>query len=334
MSGKHAILVLCVARFALPGFAEEPAVSWPETLRAVRVHEDTFDYVLTAYTAAGDGQWTLSINHRAGQTYFAQTGGMVGAWRVVAFEPTEERVFVPSVNAYRTSKSGRATLEDAEGRQRVLVMGRPLETPGWRVTLASLVSGALWNVREGDRVRETEAELTVVRIAPDEPVAASFNEQPVTIPLAESEDTARLATVWQEQAEARERQERWAQYQRYREAEDARASDWAVARPVPTPRVPASAARRPEWFFGTEYRYPSQYEVWMLRQGPDGAWRPFVVPRAFESGRARFGWGSSGYGAHSYAAPDAYGSPADSRSREMVPPYAAPMVPHPESRRR
>lgn len=332
MNGKYAILVLFVPWFALHGLAGETDLPWPETLRVIRVHEDTFDYVLTTYTAASDGQWTLSINHRAGQTYFTQIGGWVGGWRVVAFEPTEARVFVPSVNAYRTSKSGRATLEDAEGRQRVLVMGRPLETSGWRVTLASLVSGALWNVREGDTVREADATLTVVRIVPDESVAASFNEQPVTIPLAESEDTARLATVWREQAEARQQQERWARYQRYREAEDAREQDWAIAQPVPPPRAPVSTARRPEWFFGTEYRYPSQFEVWMLRQGPDGAWRPFVVPRAFESGRAGFGGSSFGYGSHSYAAPDAYGSP--SRSREMVPPYAAPMVPHPDSRRR
>ncbi len=337
---------LVLSSLGLPlGWAEadEAVVSaerraWPHTLRVVRVTDDTFDLALMSYTAAGDGQWRLSLNSRDGRTHFVSVGDRVGAWRVISFEPKDERVFVESVGAWRVRKSGWATLEDGEGRRRQLEMGRLLPEDGRRATLASVATGAIWDVREGEPVREAGSEVRVARIGEDS-VAVEYRGRKMELDWAGEEDTVRLAELRRQREEARRATMLAAAQQRQEALERMRRQERAEAAHVPARREPLPE-RRPEWHFGTEYRYPSAYEVWLMRQGPDGAMRPFVVPRDFRRGYSSYGWRSFGYGQHapvsSGSAPttDTYESDASAPTREMVPPYASPMTPHPSARRR
>ncbi len=249
-------------------------------LRVAQTEPDAFDYLFTGAIPAPQGGWTLSVNHRSGRTFFVTVGDAVDEWHVTAFEPELQREFSPTLNAWQNRRSGRLTLTDPHGRSVILGMEKPLEQPGLRATLVSTRSGEAWSVRSGDSFHADGVLLEVM--------ALDANEVWVR---HDGVDSALSPILPEELASLSERKRALAN----RREADAEASFPAddpqeVSRGLPglanrtRSRAGGEGGRRADFFAGTEYRYPSEYQVWMLPHGPDGKLRPVLIPRRFETG--------------------------------------------------
>jgi hypothetical protein len=277
----------------------ETAAAPVRTWRAYRIHADVFDYLFTAYTQRANGEWSLSFNHRDGGTRFVRVGERLGVYRLIAFEPSAGKVFVASVNAWQERKGGRAILRSEDGALRTLEMGQPLEVEGRRAVVACMETGDYWNVRVGDPLATSNAIGSVVAIGTETvTVEMTADGSAVAIPAAEPEEKEALARLWSQQNETRRRREEWARHAREQQEAAAQAQRAAAAQARRAERQAQAEARatrsRPSFHYGTEYRYPTAYEVVWLTDGSDGKLRPVIVPSRFATRATGFTWDDRG----------------------------------------
>lgn len=305
-----------------------------DAFRTYRIERDTFDYTFTSYAETGGPQPLLSFNHRSGRTYFVKAGDKLDTYLVTDFEPVTELVFDSSLNTTRRTKAGKVTLQGAEKQTVVLEMGKALPLPGWRALVVSLKTGGQWSVRAGDRIRDGALTLAVTAVSEDTVTVAADGDPAAAIPMAAEDEKVAVHLLWRQQQ---------------REAAEKRQQPLAVADETPgqagrtltvenrlievggsdgagtltSTRVAGVPGSEPRMFIGTEYRYPTEWDVYIVPNPKDGTYRPIYVPRKFETRMVGTSIGPGPSVSHTTVSPS---SPStDSRGRDPA------MVPFPSS---
>jgi hypothetical protein len=258
-----------------------------DALRVYRIESDSFDYTFTSYVETARKQPVLSFNHRGGKTSFVKVGDLLdGGFKVVHFEPATEQVFDSTLNVSRKSKAGKVTLQGPGDQQVALEMGKPCLLPGWRALIVSLATADQWSVRSGETF--ANGTMTVDSVSDRLVTVKTAAQSAIVIPPASDEEKVAVAVLWRKQQEDqrnREEQELAAAQEQSRVASQQReviqvgAGGGALA----AGRVTGVAGSRPRMFIGTEYRYPTEYDVWIVPQGRDGGFRPLIIPKKFET---------------------------------------------------
>lgn len=255
-----------------------------DAIRVYAIRPDCFDYLFTAVVSEFGDKPVLSFNHISGRTFFAQVGETVEEYTVNAFEPRTERVFNPSVSAYQEKKTGMVTLEAPDGSSITLECGKPLSRPGWMACLVSLDTGMWQYVGAGDIMVIDDTEIIVDSVSQDS-VRVSVDGTEHTVPVISEEEKEKLTQLWEKCR--RQREERLKVEAEKRKAD----SEKQVVFPAQHEDRPPSRVvevRRPaKFFFGTEYRYPTEYEVIPVAvRTASGTlvYKPIVVPKRFATG--------------------------------------------------
>lgn len=280
-----------LAAWALSAGSDVPAPAAADAnggaLRVYAVESQLFEYLFTAAGTGADGKALLFFRSLAGNVWSVHVGDRVGAWTVAAYAPRKVRVFKPSVNAWIEEDASSATLRGSDGAERVLTQGTPVEEPGLMACLVSLDSGRWVHARAGDCVALDGLSIQVLSVT-NRAARAQVNGRECALPLASDDERQAMLDLWQtrrqqaEEAQAARVAEQAAEQQRQRDA--AAASQAAAV---------ASLTRRDDiqpspvqYSFGSEYRYPVEYEVLpysvLLPNGRMGT-RAIVIPRRFDT---------------------------------------------------
>jgi hypothetical protein len=292
-----------------------------------RIEQDSFDYVFTSYAEAAGKQPMLSFNHRSGRTCFVKTGEKLDAYVVATFEPATAQVFDPTLNTLRKSKAGRVTLRGPEDRTVVLELGKPFGTPGWRAQIVSLTTGSEWSVRAGDKVSSGATTLLITGVSEQRVTAAADGRPEAVIPPASDEEKVALFQLRKQQQEEREQrqQEQLAAAARAAQTQPRMVESQALtvgSGALGAGRVLSVPGYEPRFFVGTEYLYPTEYQIWMVPQGRDGRYRTTYVPTKFETRRVGTAIGPGPTVSHTTVSPQWHTFP---------PAETSPLIPFPQS---
>ena len=280
--GVGAVLLACCC--VAYGAGSDPS------LRTYAIQPACFPYMFMSVASRTADGAILSFNQVNGQTHFVRLGGVLGDYEVTAFEPGTERVFNPTINAYQERERGTVTLAAADGTRVVLTQGEPLAQPGWMATLVSLDTGGWQHVLSNDRFDIGSGPATVTSVSEEAvSVSAVGGTDTVTVAALTGEEQDQLAALWEtrrEQAATRAREAREAREERERE----------LAKPVrsyspPRQRTVVEIRSAPRHFYGTEYRYPTAFQVVPIAvRDASGRLvpRPLVVPQRFTTWRGGF----------------------------------------------
>lgn len=283
----------------LLGFAVMVGAAEPEATDALRVRwirPATFDYTLVSVFTGGNDRTILGFNHRSGRSHFVGVGEALGPHKVALFLPATERVFNATINAYEAKKGGTAVLRDAEGNRTRLRLGMPLEEEGWAARVLSLDSGKEWTLKQGDTVRTDEVTFRVAGIGEGELRVTPESGANRVVAFATKEETGELRErlAWRREAQRKKAAEAGEREAR-RKMLKALANEPLMTRSARQKRDSVGessssrlAGRTPTgatFSFGTEYRYPVEYEVvprWIYHAGRH-VYSPIVVPTRFET---------------------------------------------------
>ncbi|MEI6149121.1 MAG: hypothetical protein WCS01_08505 [bacterium] len=280
-SMTRALAVGVVLATALAGAAT------PDSLRVYSIQPACFDYLFTSVSTGVDGKPILAFNHRNGRTFLVRIGGRLGDYRVAAYEPRIRRVFVPSTKSEREEKVGRAMLETSDGRLLELELAQPLVQPGWMAHLVSVATGEWRLVREQDEWMPAGDRVLVKRIS-ETTVSVLRGDQEDVIPFATSEEKATLVGLWEQYRKQVAMDRKVALQKEEDEArEEARnplAARTAPPRPFVTRRIVEPIART-RAVFGTEFRYPTEFEIRPAVMDASGKiiQPALVIPRNFQT---------------------------------------------------
>ncbi len=269
-----------------------------DALRVRWVRPSAFDYTLVSTFAGADERTILGFNHRSGRSHFVGVGEALDAYRVDLFLPSTERVFNPTVNAYEEKKGGMAVLSDTEGNRLRLHLGVPLKEEGCTACVVSLDDGAEWRVKQGETIRLKDAAFRIAGISPEEVRIRPESGASRVVPFATEEETGELRV--------RLARRRATQRKAAAEAEK-RKTDIKVLKALARQPLPMRPVRRQRaaaggsassrlrtlsnagatFSFGTDVRYPVEYEVvprWIYHNGRH-IYSPIVVPTRFATRR-------------------------------------------------
>lgn len=267
----------------------------PESLRVNSLVPDTFDYVFTSFMNVNTTRPTFSLNHRDGRTRFVRLQDTVQDYRITRFRPRLVKVFNKALNAHNTKKEGALILTHADGSTLTLEMGRALTMAGYRCELVSLISANTWSARAGDRI-DVDGETVQIDAVFDNIATAIEDGIAYPIPLISEKEQTVLASLQQQRKH--EQHMRAAAAQRLQKAREAeRVQHELAVLPPGSSRIPARrpsvnvTMRRPSYFFyGTEYRYPTDFDVLHFGSPRFGRMStPYMlVPTAFETRECGF----------------------------------------------
>lgn len=296
------------------------------TLRVYRIERDSFDYAFISYGQAEDRRPMVTIKRRDGKLFKAKIGEKVDQYKVVAFVPRTDQVRNPTTGKLEEKKTGRVTLVGERSELVTLELGKLRQKPGWRATLVSLETGERWTVRNGDKV-SADGQTGLIDVVSETAVIATLKDGSGRIAMVSGEDKNRLARLWQEQRE--ERQQQVIVQQRAVNAAQQLIQVGGNGRNMGAGRVAAAAGTQPEFFFGTEYIYPSEYQVWVVKQGKEGEFRPIVVPTKFEKRNIGWSYGADGFSYTGVAGHPGYGYSPRYNHKTYSPHPSSTMVPYP-----
>jgi hypothetical protein len=293
------VFVMAVVQ-GVPGHLRAETAGTIDDVRVYAIQPACFEYMFTSVMNKPDGKPLLSFNHVNGRTFFAAPGDQLGDYTVKSFEPSAERIFNPSVNSYMEKKAGRVVLESTERKAISLEMGKILPQPGYMACLIWRETGNWMHVEENDAVPDGEGEIAVTSITEDA-VTLSRTNTSYTVPLISEKDAKDLVQLWERRKKDREQVAQ--QVEKEKEKEETSQQPRVVtqvirhAPPLEAPSLQPSRSliavtTPPQFFFGTEYRYPVSFEtVPLVMRGPSGTWvrNAMVVPKRFETYYSGFG---------------------------------------------
>jgi hypothetical protein len=276
-----------------------------ELLRVYAIKPACFEYMFTSAMERPEGRQSLSFNHINGRTVFAGVGDTVGEYKVMSFDPSVERVFNASVNAYMEKKDGTVVLQSSDGRKLALDMGKVLSQPGWMACLVWLDSGSWMYVGENDAVLAGDTEVPVIGISEDAITVMADNSKRV-VPFISDNEKISLLALWEGRRKAREEAAKLAEKKQLQEESEPKQVITQVIRHAPALPVSAGLSRRsidvrmpPQFFYGTEYRYPVSFEsvpVYIKTSSGVRMQNRLVLPRTFQTGWTGYGINQSSDG--------------------------------------
>jgi len=282
------ILALGLACGGACGAADETG-----NLRVYAAWPAVFEYRFVSVLADDEKGVRIGLRHADGTTYTVGVGEKVGDYTVASHATRTEEVFKPSLNQRIEREADVVTLEHVSGKTFELEIGEPLELPGRPVVCLATLDGGDWTyARHGDRLTWRGRDVDVA-VDADGRVALADGEARHVVPRATQDERETLRALWARRKARAARLARRRAEERNEAAEAERVADMLanpqlVRRPVAVERpvsvlAPARGARM---FAGTEYRYPTEYEVIPLvgySKSGDPVFRAVVVPRGFET---------------------------------------------------
>lgn len=300
-SGKA---VVCVVLFFVimprfPLFAQVTNVLAP--LRVYAVKSACFEYMFTSAMERTEGRQSLSFNHINGRTVFAGVGEAVGDYTIKSYNPGMEMEFNPSTDSYVQKKTGLVTLQAVDGRKISLEMGKVLSLPGWIACVVWIDSGSWMYVNENDVILAGNVEFPVERINEDSltVVPGAPGDGRYVIPLILEDEKTSLLALWENRRKAREEDLKLSAKKPLPEEVEQKPVITQVIRHAPPLPAVEQPQRRfvviktpPQFFYGTEFRYPSAYETVPLIERTSSGTRvrqAIVVPKLFQPGWSGYG---------------------------------------------
>lgn len=276
---------------ALPAFPQ--GTNELDCLRVYVIQPACFEYVLTSTMDKEAGKKMLSFNHINGRTVFAGEGDAVGEYTVKSFEPSVERTFNPTINSYVEKKSGRVKLQAPDGTKVTLEMGKILPRPGWIACLIWIDSGSWMYVSRDEVIPVGSNEVMVASITADSLAVVSGNASN-NVPMITDAEKDQLVAMWEARKKAAE-EVRLAE--KKRQIEQAEKEAAAEAAKYLAQLDSSSGARKsrqiidirtpPQFYYGTEYRYPISFETVPIIEKTSTGTRirnAIVVPTRFQTG--------------------------------------------------
>ncbi|MFC1453977.1 hypothetical protein ACFLQL_02230 [Verrucomicrobiota bacterium] len=264
------------------------------TMGNVRVYATEpacFEFLFTGVSASADGKSVLSFNHRNNRTYFVRQGEQLGLYRITAFEQKTNSVFNPSINANLDIIFGRVTLTGPDNTTIILDQNKPLPWPGRTAWLVKLDNGAWWNINEED-IFLIDKKLIIVEEIDEDGVLVAVGQDLAFIQGISSGEKDKLQKLW---AEKKREEELKAEVAMMRRKDEARARAKEKASIGGTSRIvynkPGTQVEirgAPRFFYGTEYRIPTSFQVCPGAYTVDGRFisAPFVLPGNFKTYRS------------------------------------------------
>jgi len=263
-----------------------------DSLRVYFIQPACFEYMLTSVMDKAEGRKMLSFNHINGRTVFAGVGEAMGEYTVKSFEPSVERTFNKSINSYIEKKGGVAKLQSSDGKRVSLEMGKMLPLPGWIACLIWIDNGSWMYVSKDEVIPAGGKEVMVASISTDTVSVVSGNLSN-NVPFISDGEKNQLVAMWEERKKAAEEARLAAQKQ---PEEPEKQVVTQVIRYVPQAEPDPSSPlysrmvdirMPPQFFYGTEYRYPVSFEtIPVLQRTAAGVMvrNGIVVPKRFETG--------------------------------------------------
>ena len=290
--------IACLFLLSQAVYASSQATNAIEYLRVYAIKPACFEYMFTSVMEKSEGRQSLSFNHINGRTVFAGVGDAVGEYRVKSFQPSVERVFNPSVNSYVEKKDGTAILQASDGRKIILDMGKVLTQPGSIACMVWLDSGNWMYVGRNDAVLVGDMEVPVTGIS-EESVTVMVDNTQCTVPFVSEAEKSSLLSLWADRRKAREEALKVPEKKPVSEESEPRQVVTQVIRHAQPLQPPDNSSRRlveirtpPQFFYGTEYRYPVSFEtvpVYIRTSSGVRIPQALVVPKLFQSGWSGYG---------------------------------------------
>lgn len=302
-AGFFAVVTALISLFPFQGYSQ--ATNLFEPLRVYAIKPACFEYMFTSSMEKSEGRPGLSFNHVNGRTVFAGIGDSVGEYIVKSYEPGVELVFNPSVDSYVQKKTGTVILQSAGGKKITLEMGKILPQPGWIACMVWLDSGNWMYVNENDAVLVGDAEVPVSDIT-DQAVTLMAGDSKYTVSAISDNEKSGLLALWESRRKAREEETKLAEEKQEQEETVPKPVITQVIRHAPPLQVPEPPSRRfiaiktpPQFFYGTEFRYPVSFETIPIIEKTSSGTRirqAIVVPKLFQTGWAGYGITQSPHG--------------------------------------
>ncbi|MDD4870006.1 MAG: hypothetical protein PHR77_05550 [Kiritimatiellae bacterium] len=262
----------------------------PGSLRVYAIQPACFEYMFTSVMEKPEGKQTLSFNHINGRTIFSGLGDPLGEYTVKSFNPSAERVFNPSVNSYIEKKAGSVMVKSPNGKMFTLEMGKILSLPGWTACLVWMDSGNWMYVNESDAIPAGATEIPVNSIS-ENSLAVMVGNASRGIPFISDEEKVMLTSLWESRRKASE-QVKLAENKPPQDPEPKVITQVIRhAPPLEPVEIPSSRLLEiktpPQFFVGTEYRYPVAFEtVPLIVKTSSGTMirQAMVVPKRFQTG--------------------------------------------------
>lgn len=258
--------------------------------RVYAIQPSCFELMFTSTMDNRGGKPILTFNHINGRTFFAGAGEAVLDYVVKSFDPADEMVFNPSVNSYVEKKAGLVTLQSVEGSKFLLELGKILPQPGWIACIVWLDSGNWMYAGDNDAIPAAGGVVPVHAIT-RESVSVMRGDEPQSVPLISDNEKKLLVTLWENRRKESEQSALAAS--KPREEQAPRVVTQFVRTPPDIEPV-LNPSRRlveirtpPQFFFGTEYRYPVSFEtVPLIVRTASGTTirQAMVVPKRFQTG--------------------------------------------------
>ena len=280
----------------------ETDTNQPSAIRVYVIQPACFEYIFTSVMDGGGGKQKLSFNHINGRTVFAGVGDEIGEYKVKSYAPSVERVFNKSVNTYLEKKSGKVTLRSPDGASVALEMGKVLSRPGWTACLVWVDSGNWMYAGDDDPVPAGGDEISRAAISADS-VVLSCKSRRQTVPFISDKEKADLAVIWEQRKKNREEAGRIAEKKTESQEPGIVATVIRHAppvEPIDPPRRVVEVKASPQFFYGTEYRYPVEFEtvpvVERTASGVTVIKNAIVVPKRFQGFTSGYGMTIDGGG--------------------------------------
>lgn len=268
------VLIICRSVMA-------QTASSADLIRVYAIEPAFFDYVFTSVVSTSDGDAIFSLNHRNGQTFFLRRGDSLGKYKITSFEPETKRVFNPSINSWQEKQAGKLCLEGPDGQTIILEQGKRLPEPGWMACLVSLESGNWWTVRDKGTFCLKDTIITVNKVLKDS-VSIFIGETDQIVPMISEEEKVQIMAL---------RNERKRQIEENRklviERQKAQMAQRTIVEESTTFYRPLHSIEiryPPKYYFGTEFPYPTEFQVLPSVWSPSGklVQPPTLIPTRFE----------------------------------------------------
>ena len=270
-------------------------------LRVYVVKSACFEYMFTSAMERKEGRQTLSFNHINGRTVFAGVGEPVGEYTVRSYDPSVEMEFNPSTDSYVQKKTGTVILQSVDGRKISLEMGKVLPLKGWIACVVWLDSGRWMYVSANDVILVGDTEFPVERIDEDSLVVITglSDASRQVIPVISDDEKTGLLAMWENRRKASEADTNLVKKKSPADEPEQRPVVTQVIRHAPPLPGPERSQRHfvviktpPQFFYGTEYRYPASFETVPLIEKTSSGTRirqAIVVPKLFQPGFSGYG---------------------------------------------
>jgi hypothetical protein len=194
------------------------------------------------------------------------------------------------VNSYVEKKAGCVTVQSPDGKKNTLDLGKILPLPGWIACVIWMESGNWMYVSENDAIPANNAEVPVASISEDS-LSVMVGNTPRNIPVISEEEKVMLLSLWESRKKASE-QAKLAENKPPQDQEP-RVVTQVISHAPPLESVEIPSRRLleiktpPQFFVGTEYRYPVAFEtVPLIVKTSSGTMirQAMVVPKRFQTG--------------------------------------------------